>query len=193
MQNVTSIAAGAAGPDGRKSLKEHAVSLLKRYAVISAYLWLLFALFSLHKQLVQGHGISIWQQGFAIVNALVLGRVFLIGEVLNLGKGQDNRSLVSVVLRKSLIFAILLLAFRILEEVIRVWFEGRPLSASFTEFGDSPLAGVVSYAAIFFVVLIPFFAWQAAARVLGSGALLDLFFRPHVNRIRLIEDLATEP
>jgi len=34
--------------------------------------------------LVQGHAISIWQQGFAIVNALVFAKVNLIGEALEL-------------------------------------------------------------------------------------------------------------
>jgi hypothetical protein len=49
--------------DSKKSLKERARSELEKYVVITAYLWVLFALFSLHKQVVQGHGVSIWQQG----------------------------------------------------------------------------------------------------------------------------------
>jgi hypothetical protein len=66
----------------KKRLKERAVSELEEYAVITAYLWLLFALFSLHTQLVQGHGMSGWQHGFAIVNALIFGKVILIGQAL---------------------------------------------------------------------------------------------------------------
>jgi hypothetical protein len=46
----------------------------------------------------------------------------------------------------------------------------------------------VTYAAIFFVALIPFFAFQEAARILGSGALWNLFFRGGGERFRLIED-----
>jgi hypothetical protein len=192
MQNVANTAPGAAEAGGKKSLKDRAVSELERYAVISAYLWVLFALFGLHRQLLQGHGISGWQQGFAIVNALVFGKVILIGEALELGKGQESRPLARVVLRKSLIFAILLVVFHILEEAIRAWFEGQPVSAAVSGFGGS-LAGVVAYAAIFAVVLIPFYAFQEAARVLGSRAVWDLFFRPRVTRIRLVEDQATEP
>jgi hypothetical protein len=192
MHNVTNTAPGAAEASGKKSLKERAISELEKYAVISVYLWVLFALFSLHRQLLQGHGVSVWQQGFAIVNALVFAKVILIGEALELGKSQESRTLAWVVLCKSLIFAILLVAFHLLEEAIRAWFEGQPLSAAVTESGGS-LAGVVAYAAIFFVVLIPFYAFQEAARVLGSDALWDLFFRPRVNRIRLVEDQAIEP
>jgi hypothetical protein len=80
MQNLADQAPGTTDSGSKKSLTERAVSELERYAVISAYLWLLFALFSLHRQLLQGHGISLWQQGFAIINALVFGKVILIGE-----------------------------------------------------------------------------------------------------------------
>jgi hypothetical protein len=192
MQNVANTAAQAAEAGGKKSLKERAVGELEKYAVISVYLWVLFALFGLHRQLLQGHGISVWQQGFAIVNALVFGKVILIGEALELGKGKASNALAWVVLRKSLIFAILLVVFHILEEAIRAWFEGQPLSTAVTSLGGS-LAGVMAYAAIFFVVLIPFYAFQETTRVLGGSALWDLFVRPRVNRIRLVEDQAIEP
>ena len=192
MQDVANTAAQAAGASGKKSLKERAVSELEKYAVISAYLWVLFALFGLHRQLLQGHGISGWQQGFALVNALVFGKVILIGEALELGKGKASHRLAVVVLRKSLIFAVLLIAFHIVEEAIRAWFEGKPLSDALTGLGGS-LAGVMATAAIFFVVLIPFYAFQETGRVLGGDALWNLFFRPRSIPIRLVEDQAVAP
>jgi hypothetical protein len=187
MQNVANQAPGAAEPGGKKSLTARAVSELEKYAIITAYLWVLFALFGLHRQLLQGHGVSVWQQGFAIVNALVFGKVILIGEALEVGRGKASQPLALVVLRKSLVFAILLIVFHILEEAIRAWFEGQPTSDALTGLGGS-LAGVVAYAAIFFVVLIPFYAFQETARVLGSGALWALFFHGGETRFRLIED-----
>jgi hypothetical protein len=185
MQNVANAAPGMADSGGKKSLKERAVSELERYAVITVYLWLLVALLSLHKQAIQGHGISAWQQGFAILNALVLGKVILIGQALEVGKGLERRALVWVVLGKSLVFVILLVAFHIAEEAIRAWFESKPLSDAFAGFGGT-LAGLLTYAAIFFVALIPFFAFQEAARILGSDALWSLFF--HSKGFRLVED-----
>ena len=187
MQNVANAPSGTA----KRSLKERALGELEKYAVITVYLWLLFALFSLHRQLVQGHGVSVWHQGFAIVNALIFGKVMLIGEVLEVGKVLERRALVWVVFGKSLIFAILLLAFHIVEEAIRAWFVGQSLSASFNDFGGS-LPGLVTAAAIFFVALIPFFALQEAARVLGSGALWDLFFRSGKKHFQLFEVSTTE-
>jgi hypothetical protein len=199
MQNVAKTTAEAVETDGKKSLTERAVSELEKYAVISrgwgtsrfrrskTRFWILFALFSLHRQLLQAHGISLWQQGFAIVNALVFGKVILIGEALELGRGKASYPLAWVVLRKSLIFAILLVAFHILEEAIRAWFEGQPTSAAVNGLGGS-MAGVVAYAAIFFVMLIPFYAFQETGRILGNGALWNLFLHSGEKRFRLIED-----
>jgi hypothetical protein len=187
MQNVANTAPGVVETGAKKSLKERAVRELERYAIITVYLWLLFALFSLHKQLVQGHGISFWLQGFAFVNALIFGKVMLIGRALEVGKSLERRALVWVVLGKSLIFAILLLAFHIAEEAIRSWFESKPLSQAFDAF-DGTLPGLLTVAAIFFVVLIPFFAFQEASRILGNGALWNLFFHSGEKRFRLIED-----
>jgi hypothetical protein len=137
--------------------------------------------------LVQGHGISVWQQGFVIVNALIFGKVILIGQALKVGKGLERRALVWAVLGKSLIFAILLIAFHIVEEAIRAWLESKPLSAAFADFGGK-LPELLTYAAIFIVALIPFFAFQQAARILGNGALWNLFFHSGEKRFRLIED-----
>ena len=82
MRNIASSAPGTAESGRKKSLKERAVSELEKYAVIAAYVWFLFALFNMHKQLVQGHAISIWEQDFAIVNALIFGKVILFGQAL---------------------------------------------------------------------------------------------------------------
>ena len=58
MQNVANATSGSAEAGDRKSLKEHARGELEKYVIMTVYLWLLFALFSLHRQLVQGHGVS---------------------------------------------------------------------------------------------------------------------------------------
>src|SRR5215471_18463654 len=174
MENVAE-AQGTAEAREKKSLKERAFGELEKYAVITVYLWLLFALFSLHKQLIQGHGISVWHQNFAILNALIFGKVILIGQALDVGKALDRRALIWAVLGKSLVFAILLLAFHIGEEVIRAWFESEPLSTSFVDFGGTR-SGVLTVTAIFFVALIPFFAFEEAARILGKSVLWNLFF-----------------
>ena len=190
MKDATHPNAAEAGE--KKSLRARAVSELQKYAVVVAYLWLLFGLFALHKQLVLGQGVSLWQQGFAVINALVFGKVVLIGDALDLAKGKDGQSLAAIVLRRSLAFALLLVAFHLLEEAARAWFQNEPMSSAIAGVGGSP-AGLAAYVAIFFVVLIPFYAFQEAARVLGDDAMWSLFFRPGGNALQLVEDPAAKP
>jgi hypothetical protein len=132
------------------------------------------------------HGIVTWQQSFAIVNALIFGKVILIAEALELGKNLKGRSLAWIALGKSLLFTILLIAFHIAEDAIRAWFAGEPLSANAADFGGT-LSGLLTPAAIFFVTLTPFFALQEVARVLGSGALWKFFFHRGAERFGLVE------
>ena len=46
MQSVENAAPETVEADSKKSLKERALSDLEKYVVITAYLWVLFALFS---------------------------------------------------------------------------------------------------------------------------------------------------
>lgn len=188
MQNIPNAVPGADEPEGKKSLKERAVNELQKYAVITVYLWFLFALFGLYRrQVLLMHGVVVWQQSFAIVNALIFGKVILIAEAFDLGKRLQGRSLGLMVLGKSLMFAILLIAFHIVEEAIRDLVAGQPLSASTADFGGT-LSGLLTYAAIFFVALTPFFALQEIALSLGSDALWRLFFGRGAKRFRLVEE-----
>ena len=51
---------------------------MKIYIAITLYLWVVLALFALYKRaLLNENGIDYWRQGYAIVNALILGKVLL--------------------------------------------------------------------------------------------------------------------
>ena len=106
--------------------------------------------------LLQENGISLWNHSFAIVNALIFGKVILIGRALDLGRSLKEQALAWIVLGKSLMFSIAVILFHIAEEAIRARFKGIPLSTSIEDFGGGTWLGLLTYAAIFFVALIPF-------------------------------------
>ncbi len=187
MQNA--IEAGDAGTRKKGSLKERAIDELKAFAIITLYLWVLFILFASYKRLLMHqNGISVWNQGFAIVNALVFAKVILIAQALSLGEGLKNRSLISIALTKSFLFTIVLILFHIGEETVRAWFKDLPLSTALTDFGGGFWLGLATYAAIFFVALIPFFTVQEMAKVIGGDALWKLLFARGGKGFRLIEE-----
>jgi hypothetical protein len=174
---------------GKANLEERAIDELKKFAVIVLYFWVLFTLFAAYKKmLLHENGISLWHQTFAIVNALIFGKVILIAQDLNLGKGSKEQPLIWVVLRKSLLFSIVLILFHIAEQAIRAWFEHLPLATAVSDLGGGTWLGLLTYAAIFFIALIPFFAFQEVAEIVGRDALWDLMFRRDRKTFRLVRD-----
>ena len=110
-------------PDQQKmKAKERAAAELKRYAAIALYLWATFSVLELHRFVVLRvlHLASIrgYRIGFAAVNALIIGKFIATGEALHFGEQLNEKVLFYSVLRKSAMFAVLVICLDIVEEVI---------------------------------------------------------------------------
>lgn len=166
-------------PDaGKPTLKQKAMSEMRRFAVMASYLWVLFALFSLHQSIVLAeHGIDYRAQGFAIVNALMLAKVMLLAESFHVGRRFENRPLVYPILYQSIEFAILFICFHIAEHLlVGVFWDGKTIAESFPEIGGGSFKGIASAGVILFVTLIPFFAFKELGRIVGGRELQALVF-----------------
>ena len=147
------------------------------FLIIAAYLWLLLAIYTLHNAVV----LSDWELaahlGAATLKALVLGKFVLIGEHLKLGSRAEHLPLVWVVLVKSVLFAILLIGFNILEELLveAIWPHEGAGSSEALALSGAPAA--LSLTLMAFVALIPFFGISELTRVLGEERMRALFFR----------------
>ncbi len=169
--NIAEDGSGKAKP----GLKARAIDEIKKYLVITLYLWVLFALFSLHRTLVLEHAhVDFQEQGLAIVNALIFAKVMLIADDLKLGSRFKHHPLIHSVLWRSAAFSIVLICFHIVEDAAIAWLRGKPLADSLAAFGSGDLKGVVAFGAIGFVTLIPFFMFAEIDRVLGQDKLWRL-------------------
>lgn len=69
------------------------------------YRWVLFVLFQIHKiTILRGQSPATplgYRVGFALINALILGKIILMGEAFNFAEGFKNRPLVYAILFKS--------------------------------------------------------------------------------------------
>jgi hypothetical protein len=135
--------------------KQRAAREFKDYAVISTYLAVLFcAVITYTMLLLRKYDISdTLDYSFAIINALVIGKVILIGEMMKIGRHAETRPLYQSVLLKSLIFGLFFFAFHLLEEFIKR----------------------LARAIVIFCVFIPLFAYRELRRVLGEDKLVELF------------------
>jgi hypothetical protein len=162
----------------RQNIKERAITETKRFIAIALYLWVLLSLFEIHRFIVlRGVGlasISGYRLGFAGLNAVVLGKIILVGEALRLGEGLAKKRLINAVLLKSALFAVLLVCFEIVEEVTVGVIHGKSVLLSIPKLGGGGLAGMCLVAVMAFVALIPFFLYAEVQQVIGRGKLHSL-------------------
>lgn len=164
-----------AEPAHHGTLREKAVDEGLRFLIMFLYLWAIFALFALHERIVLREvGATLPSQGFAFVNALVLAKVMLVAEELNLGGWLQGRPLIWPVLHESTLFALLFIAVHYLEHIAVGLFHHETLRASVPAIGGGGVAGLVSTAVIMAVALIPFFAFRDVNRALGGNRLIEL-------------------
>lgn len=162
-------------PAKTESLKQRVFDEMKIYFAVTLYLWVVLALFALYKRaLLNENGIDYWRQGSAILNALILGKVLLLGEILKVGNNLRKRALVWVVLGKTAMFTALLMLFHVVEEMIRALIKGLPIAESIMSIGGGSWFGMYVYAAIMFVMLLPLTAFGELSFVLGKGGMWKL-------------------
>jgi hypothetical protein len=165
---------------GRQTLKlkQRALHEARKFFWIFVYLWVLFGLFALHESIILArHDIEYLPFGFAALNALVLGKVILIGEDLHFARGLEDRPLIYAILYKSAAFAVMLICFRIVEKLLHGVLTGHSVAESLPAVGGSSVAGILAVGLIVFVALIPFFAFSEIGRVMGEDKLRSLLLK----------------
>ncbi len=167
-----------AGDSAHSSL-QHVTRKLKHEAqewvAMFLYLWVIFGLFALHQSILRAELHQDYHpQGFAVINALILSKVMLVGEGLHLAHGGRDSHPIFVIFKKSFAFALLFIGFHILESIIVGVAHGKTIAASFPELMDGRLLDIVALGVIVSVCLIPFFAFREVSRELGEGRLWRL-------------------
>jgi hypothetical protein len=162
----------------RASLKHRIYDAMKEFFFIAIYLWLVFGLFVVYRSVIlaQQH-IPPLETGFAVINALVLGKVMLVAKELHLGDTSHDAPLIYPTLAKSALFSLAMALFKILEEWGQGLYHGRSFHESIANLGGGTWQGIICLTGLLFVLLIPFFGFTELQRVLGKEKLRELFFR----------------
>jgi hypothetical protein len=164
--------------NGKAGWKQKAVAEFVEYWAISAYLFWFFAVFTWFRRFVLAeYHISYAHYSFALVEALVLAKLILIGDAFHFGRRFDERPLIVPTLWKAAVFSVWVAAFNVLEHTVEGLLRHRGLTGGLEEMASTGKYEVLSRCLIMFSVFIPFFACRQLGRVLGEGQLVTLFFR----------------
>ena len=175
---MTSENSAAPATPAAPGFKQRAKREFKDYAIVSTYLAVLFCAVAAYTALLlRKYDVTTdtLTYTFAIIQALVIGKVILIGEMMHLGRPVETRPLYQAVLLKSVIFGLLVFLFRLLEEFIKRLIHGKPSGTVLHEFDlEQTLARTI----IILCAFIPLFAFRELRRVLGEEKLYALFLHP---------------
>ena len=165
---------------GKPGFKQKAKHEFVEFLIIAAYLAFFFcALVTYTMLLLKKYDLnSALNYGFAVVNALVIGKVILIGEMMHLGRGSERRPLWQSVLYKSVVFGVLVFAFHLLEEFVKRLIHGEPAG---TVWHELHVEDVLARTLVIFCASVPLFAFRELRRVLGEEKMYSLLRSPGVD------------
>ena len=159
---------------GQPSLKERALHELKVYWIITLYFALFLGAFTVYRRLILSEaGVSYLTYGFKLVEALIVAKLILIGEAVKLGKRFEGQPLIVSVLVKSILFALFVALFTIIEHIVEALIHKQDWRHVL---GERAPDEIMAHALVLMVTLIPLFCFLEVGRVLGPGRLSAMFF-----------------
>ena len=162
----------------KKSLKEKIFHEMAEYWVIVGYLGLVFAAFTWYRRfLLAAYDITYTDYGVALIEALILAKVIMIGDVLRLGRGLGQKPLIYPTLFRTVVFSLFVVGFTLIEHLIKGLWMGKGFTGGLVGFLGKGSHELLAGCLVVFVAFIPFFAFKELGRVLGEGKIWTLFFR----------------
>jgi len=158
-------------------LKEKAIEEFKVFWIVAIFLGLMFTAFTAYRRLILSEfRIGYVHYGAGLIEALVIGKVILIGQALGLGKQFESGPLIVAALFKAVLYGAFVALFAALEHLVVGLIHGQDLPAIWQSFIGLGKDEILARTLMVVVTFIPFFAFWETNRVLGKGKLFALFF-----------------
>lgn len=170
-------------------LKQKVVHETREFLAIFLFLAMFFEAFAAYRALLlREYQVEYVSYAAAIITALVLAKIIMLGEYAGLGKRHEHRALIVSTIYKAFVFGLLAVAFHLVEEAVKALLHHKRLAEAFE--GLRLASGryeLLGHGLVLFCAFIPFFAIRETRRVLGGRQLYDLFFRQR-ERVSLLMD-----
>jgi hypothetical protein len=109
--------------------------------------------------------------GIALIEALVLAKIILLGQAARLGRKHEDKPLIVPALYKTIVFGIWVIGIKILEHFIGAFVRGRGLAGGFHDLINENVYEILANALVVIPALVPFFAIKELERVVGREKL----------------------
>lgn len=150
----------------------------KKLVFLTVYLTLfLSSLTVYHSLILHGDILTYFRFGYNFVEALVLAKIILLGQMLKLGDKYEEKSLIIPVLYKAVVFSLFVFLFTGLEHFVLGLFKGDDLLLLWKEFTEQKWIEAIGKLLITFIFFIPLFSFLELKRIVGDDKVFALFFR----------------
>src|SRR5215471_15045031 len=158
--------------------KQKFVAELIEYWIVVVYLACFFGVFTWQRRFILAeYHITYGHYWVSVLEALVLAKVILIGDMMRLGQRFDEKPLLVPTLYKAVVFSLWVGVFSVLEHTIEGLLRGHGPAEGIAELRRTGEYELLARCLITFVAFIPFFAFKELGRVLGEGTIRALFWR----------------
>ena len=164
----------------KEELKRKAKHELEEMLVIFAYLAFFFCALTTYKMVIlNDFHVKSWNYAFALINALVVTKVIMIGEYAKVGRKYEAQALFLSTIYKAALFCILVFTFHFVEEAIKRLIHGSPVTSAPREVRMDELLGRTI---VVFCTFVPLFAFREVRRIMGDEKFRSMVFRAESKR-----------
>jgi hypothetical protein len=174
-------------PDGRERSEDQMPPAAWRQRIIDGivefyldFLYLAFFLvaFAWYRRLILAeydiHYLNYW---VPLIEAAVLAKVIMLGDLMRFGHGLERRPLLVPTLWRTLLFSLYVAIFSVIERTVSGLLHGKGPGAGLAELADKGRYELLAQCVIVFCAFVPFFAFKELEVVLGKEKLRNLFWR----------------
>ncbi len=153
-----------------EKIKHELVEMLWLFLYLAFFFVALVAYDSL---LLKQYQVEYWNFGFALLNAVVITKVIMIGEYAKLGTRHEGKALYISAVWKAFVFGFLVFGFHVVEEVIKRLIHGAGFESASSHLRLDQFA---SRAIIVFCTFVPLFVFREFRRVMGEDEFNSFVF-----------------
>lgn len=162
---------------GKKTFRTKVAHETHVFFLYTLFLWFLFAIFNIYQRLLTNDFTShkIYY-GYALVEALILAKVIIIGKELKIGRRFTRMPLAYIVLYKTVLFSLAVFILTIIEHFISGHINGHTISQTYHAIILEHINIILARLFIMFIIFILFFSFTEVGEIMGEGKLIKLFF-----------------
>jgi len=148
------------------------------YAMDFLYLGFFLVAFAWYRRLVLAeYDIHYFEYWVPLIEAAVLAKVIMIGDLVRFGHGFQRRPLIVPTLFRTVLFGVYVAAFSLVERTISGLLHGKGLGAGLAELASKGRNELLAQCVLIACAFVPFFAFKELERVMGKDELRNLFWR----------------